>query len=244
MQAVILAAGYGTRLYPLTKDVPKPLLEVQGKAILAYLLEQLREIPLSQIFLVTNAPFVPLFSSWLEHYFKSHLPLPVVLLNDGTNNNDDRLGAIGDLDLALRQSGNEETLVLAGDNMLGFPLTEFVRFFQEKRRSIVAFRDLRDKEKVRKRYGVGQLEGTQVVQFQEKPEDPCSALAATACYLLPQKDLWHIPEVIRLGQADNLGNLMVRLVQLSEVHGFVFQGHWFDVGDFSSLEEARRTSLG
>ena len=237
MRAVILAAGYGTRLYPLTEEIPKPLLEVKGKPLLATLLEGLNLLSLQDIILVTNHRFAPVLKAWLgAHSFSSR----VQVIDDGTQSNEERLGAVGDLHLALQGKAADDTLVIAGDNLFGFSLTEFVDFFRQKRCSIVAFHDLQDKEKVRKRYGVGRLAGTKVVGFEEKPAEPLSALAATACYIFHKRDLPCIGELLRQEKADSPGHLVRWLVEKSEVHGFVFSEHWFDIGDFASLEEAEK----
>ena len=236
MKALILAAGYATRLYPLTKDLPKPLIEVSGKPIIEHILENMEgHTEIQEVLIVTNHRFYDMFKVWLNHLTYSK---KITLLDDGTLNNDDRLGAVGDINFALKEKEiNEDLLVIAGDNLFGFSLKAFLAFFAKKKASVVAFHDLHDKEKVKGRYGVGVLEGSKVMQFQEKPQQPLSTLAATACYVFKKEDLPLVEKSIELGKADNPGDLVRWLVQKSEVHGYVFTEHWFDVGTFESLKD-------
>jgi len=239
MKALILAAGYATRLYPLTQNQPKPLLEVGGKVILQHILEYLAPIKeLQEIMIVTNHRFYDSFKVWLNHYTSAQ---KIKLIDDGTLSNDDRLGAVGDINFVLKEEEiKEDLLVIAGDNLLGFSVQKFIHFAQEKKSSLVAFHDLLDKEKVKGKYGVGVLEKSKVIQFQEKPQQPLSTLAATACYFFKKEDLTLVEKSIEQGKADNPGDLVRWLVQKSQVHGYVFKEHWFDVGSFESLEAAEQ----
>ncbi len=242
MKALILAAGYAVRLYPLTKDLPKPLLEVGNKAILAHILEKVQALPVTDISVITNDRFYQHFEEWLGT--NNPWKKPVTIINDGTFSNEDRLGAIGDMHLYLKQQGEiDDLLIIAGDNLFGFSLQDFVSFFHRQKRSIVAFRDLGDIEKVRNRLGVGVLQGTRVVAFEEKPAQPSSALAATACYLFRKEDLPLVGTFLQQHQADSPGHFVRWLTEQREVHGFVFQEHWFDIGSFEGLEEARKVYL-
>ncbi len=240
MKALILAAGYATRLYPLTENTPKPLLEVGDKAILGHILEKLESIKeVADVFVVTNHRFYEDFRIWLNHHAGTK---KIKLIDDGTLSNDDRLGAIGDINYVLEEEDiNDDLLVIAGDNLFGFTLSDLVCFFQKKNSSVLAFYDQKDKEKVKRKYGVGVLAETKVVHFEEKPWEPKSSLAATACYLFKKDDLKHIKNLIELGKSDAPGNIIKSLVEESEVHGFVFDEHWFDVGSLDSLQEARDT---
>ena len=239
MKALILAAGYATRLYPLTQNQPKPLLEVGGKVILQHILEYLAPIKeLQEIMIVTNHRFYDSFKVWLNHYTPAQ---KTKLIDDGTLSNDDRLGAVGDINFVLKEEEiKEDLLVIAGDNLFGFSVQKFIHFAQEKKSSLVAFHDLLDKEKVKGKYGVGVLEKSKVIQFQEKPQQPLSTLAATACYFFKKEDLTLVEKSIEQGKADNPGDLVRWLVQKSQVHGYVFKEHWFDVGSFESLEAAEQ----
>ncbi|MEK6904943.1 MAG: nucleotidyltransferase family protein [Nanoarchaeota archaeon] len=239
MKVLVLAAGYATRLYPLTENLPKPLLKVGDKTIIEHILAKLETVKsVNQVYVVTNEKFYSTFSSWGKT-IKTNLKLTI--LNDGTISNEDRLGAIGDIHFVVQKENiNDDLLVIAGDNLFGFSLSQFVDFFHKKKSSVVAFHELKSLEKVKGKYGVGILKGSKVVGFEEKPTEPKSSLASTACYLFKKSDLSHLQDLIRIGKADAPGNLITHLAQTSEVHGFVFDEHWFDVGSFESLEEAKK----
>ncbi|MEK6899524.1 MAG: nucleotidyltransferase family protein [Nanoarchaeota archaeon] len=240
MKVLVLAAGYATRLYPLTENQPKPLLSVGNDSILGHILSKLQDIAsLKEVIIVTNKKFYPIFMDWVKN---TKIPLKVKILNDGTSSNEDRLGAIGDIHFTIQQENiNEDLLVIAGDNLFGFSIAEFVKFFDKKKSSIVAFHDLKNPEKVKGKYGVGILKGSKVIEFEEKPLNPKSALASTACYLFKKEDLKLIEDAVKNEKADAPGNLIKYLTKHSEVYGFVFDQHWFDIGTFESLEEAKRT---
>ncbi len=239
IKALILAAGYATRMHPLTENQPKPLLEVAGKPIVEHILKEVeKKENVGEIFIVTNHRFYHNFQIWLNSYDSSK---KITLVNDGTATNETRLGAVGDINYVLKEHEiSDDLLVIAGDNLFGFSLSSFIDFFQNKNCSGVALFDIKDKEKIRNRFGVGVLEGTQIVEFQEKPAEPKSTFAATACYFFTKDDLKLIESAIEQGYADNSGDMIRWLVRKSQAHGFVFDEHWFDIGSFESLEEAKR----
>lgn len=243
MKCLILAAGYATRLYPLTKDQPKPLLKVAGKPIIEYILEKVQALKdVTDIYIVTNARFHQHFHTWLDTYqsINNSTLQPITLINDGTLSNEDRLGAVGDIYFVLQQQKvNESLLVIAGDNLFGFSLQEFLSCYKKNgQKSLVAVHDFGDPEKVKGRYGVVLLNKSRIIDFEEKPQVPKSSLASTACYLFNKRDLQLVAQALQQGKADNPGDFIKYLVNTSEVHGFVFNEHWFDVGTFESLREA------
>lgn len=237
MKALILAAGYAVRLYPLTEQQAKPLLKVGGKAIIDYTIEKLNEIPeIKDIFVITNDRFHDDFVQWKKRCSGSQ---NIIIINDGTKSNEDRLGAIGDLHLVLQQQHiNEDLLVIAGDNLFQFSLKDFVNFFHQEKSTVVAFHDLKKIEKIKGKYGVGIMEGHHLLEFEEKPLNPRSTLASTACYLFTAADLPLIQDLIHRGQVDAPGYLIRWLLEKSKVRGFVFEESWFDVGSFESLRDA------
>lgn len=249
MKCLILAAGYATRLYPLTKDQPKPLLKVAGKPIIEYILEKVQALKdVTEIYIITNARFHQHFHTWLDIYPSintNSTPPHITLINDGTVSNEDRLGAVGDIHFVLKQQKiNEDLLVIAGDNLFGFSLRELISYYGKNgRKSLVAVHDLKDAEKVKGRYGVVLLNKSRIVDFEEKPQVPKSSLASTACYLFNKNDLRLVEQALRQGKADNPGDFIKFLVNTSEVHGFVFEEHCFDVGTFESLREAEELYL-
>jgi len=238
MKALILAGGYATRLYPLTENQPKPLLKVGGKPIVDYILSKIEQIDsIGEVYVVTNNKFYPHFKEWVGNLQTNK---NIKVINDGTLSNEDRLGSIGDLNFTIiSENIDEDLLVIAGDNLFGFSLNSFVRFFREKNnQSVVAFHDLNSLDKVKGRYGVGILEGSKVVDFEEKPLEPKSTLAATACYIFNKDDLRQVKVLVKSGNADAPGNLVKHLAMSTEVHGFIFDDHWYDIGSFESLQEA------
>lgn len=241
IKAIVLCAGYAIRLYPLTENQPKPLLNVGDKPIVEHIVDKIQKVKeIDEIFVVTNHKFYPMFKGWLREY-KTNKRIKIV--NDGTLKNDDRLGAIGDLNFVIKEENiKDDILLIAGDNLFGFSLREFLKFYKEKRNSILAFYDLKKKSKVANRFGVGILgEDNLVTNFEEKPAHPRSTLAATCCYIFSRNDIKKIPEYVRGSRRwDNPGDFAKWLIKRSQVHGFVFEEYWFDIGSFEGLEEANK----
>jgi glucose-1-phosphate thymidylyltransferase len=241
MKAIVLAAGYATRLHPLTENQPKPLLDVGGKPIIERIVDKIQEIEeVDKIFVVTNDKFHPMLRAWaMEHQAKKKIKV----INDGTFKNDDRLGAVGDLNFVVQEEGiDDDILMIAGDNLFGFDLTNFLSFFKEKRSSVLAFCDLKDKEKISNKFGVGILsEEKKIIDFEEKPAEPRSTLAATCCYVFSKKDVKEVANFVRVSRKwDNPGDFAKWLAKRNDFHGFVFDEHWFDIGSFEGLEEANK----
>ncbi len=239
MKAVVLAAGYATRLYPLTENQPKPLLNVGDKPIVEWIVDKIEKVRrVDEIFIVTNHKFYPMFKEWLRGY-KTNKKIKIV--NDGTLKSDDRLGGIGDLNYVIKEERVEDNvLMIAGDNLFGFSLREFLDYFKEKKSTVLAFKDLKEKEKVANRFGVGVLdEDHKLVNFEEKPKYPSSALAATCCYIFTKKDIKKVAEYAEKSERwDDPGDMIKWLIERSVVHGFVFEEPWFDIGSFEGLEKA------
>ena len=234
MKALILAAGYATRLRPLTDDVPKMLLPLAERPMLDYLVDRLREVDdLDEIHLVTNARFADAFRDWA--------PEDVTVHDDGTTSNEDRLGAIGDIAFAIERAGleGEDLLIVAGDNLIGYSLAQFVDFWRGKDGSAIAVRDLGDRELL-KQYGVVELDDDdRVVGLEEKPSEPKSDLAATAAYLYRAEHLARLPGYLAEGNPpDAPGNFMVWLHTREPVYGYRAEGEWHDIGDLRQLLEA------
>ena len=231
MKALILAAGYATRLRPLTDSIPKMLLPLAERPMLDYLVDRLREVDaLDEIHLVTNARFAPAFEDWA--------PEDVTVHDDGTTSNEDRLGAIGDIAFALETGGleGEDLLIVAGDNLIGYSLADFVSFWRAKDGSAIAVRELGDRELLRQ-YGVVELDANdRVVRLEEKPAEPKSDLAATASYLYRVEHLALLPRYLEEGNPpDAPGNFLVWLHTREPVYGFRAVGEWHDIGDLGQL---------
>ncbi len=239
MKAIILGAGYGTRLYPLTRDTPKPLLLVGGKSILEHILGKVKEVSgLQSVLIVTNDRFAKHFEEWNRDFqWRS----PIEIINDGTTTNENRLGAVGDIHFAIQKKGiDEDVLIVGGDNLFEFDLEKAREFFDEKGSSVVGLYDMVDKGKVARLYGVVSIdEKSRIVGFEEKPERPKSALISTAVYFLKRDDLEELRRYIDGGnRADNLGDFIRYLIKNRNVYGYVFRENWFDIGSFEQYDMA------
>ncbi len=229
MKSIILAAGYGTRLYPLTKDRPKPLLPIAGKPIIEHIIGHLGPVEeVKEIFLVTNDRFYTQFRTW-KAGFSSRFHIEV--LNDGTRSNEDRLGAIGDIYFCIHRAGlNEELLVIGGDNLFDFDLSKAAKEFLQRGRSTIGVYDMRDPSKVARLYGVVNVDG-RILSLDEKPEKPSSALISTAIYFFCRDDVEELKRCIQSGyNPDNSGDFIRYLAQIKEVYAHCFQGIWYDIG--------------
>ncbi len=239
MKAVVLAAGYGTRLYPLTIDTPKPLICIAGKPILERIVCMIEEIEgIDEIVVVANNKFFEKLSAWAQNHKSSK---KIRVLNDNTNSNEDRLGAVGDIHFAVRsESIDDDVLVIAGDNLFDFSLLSLFSFFDEKKASVVALHDLQERSKVAGKFGVAELaDDFRIVDFEEKPISPKSSLASTACYFFTKGDLQMLEDCIREHKApDNLGDFIRWLAKKRPVYGFVFTERWFDIGSHEQLKDA------
>ena len=235
MKALILAAGYATRLRPLTDTWAKELLPVGGRPIVDRIVDNLADVPeVDEVHLVTNAPKAPRFHDWARGR-------NVTIHDDGTTSNDDRLGAIGDMLFVIDRIGaGDDLLVIAGDNLFDFRLKDLVDFWGTKGvASAVAVRDVGSLELARQ-YGIVDLDDEgRIRSFVEKPPEPASTLAATATYLYHRA---HVP-LIRTyveseSNADQPGRLVAWLHQREPVYGWVFTEPWYDIGDEDQLLEA------
>jgi glucose-1-phosphate thymidylyltransferase len=231
MKALILAAGYATRLRPLTDSIPKMLLPLAERPMLDYLLDRIREVEeIDEIHLVTNARFAPAFEDWA--------PEDVIVHDDGTTSNEDRLGAIGDIAFAIQRGslGEEDLLVVAGDNLIGYSLRDFVDFWRAKDGSAIAVHEVEARELL-KQYGVVEVDADdRVVGLEEKPAEPKSNLAATASYLYRGEHLALLPQYLDGGNPpDAPGNFVVWLHKRAPVYAYRVSGEWFDIGDLRQL---------
>jgi glucose-1-phosphate thymidylyltransferase len=236
MKAVLLAAGYGTRLRPLTDDRPKQLLPLAGRAMLDWVLDGIREVEeVNAIHLVTNSRFTPTFERWAE-------ARGVSVFDDGTSSNEDRLGAVGDLRLVIEQAGlaGEELLVL-GDDLFEFSLPRYVGWWRSKPQpaSAAPLYDLGDLE-VATHYGIASVDDDdRIARVVEKPSDPSSTLAATLTYLIPPEHAGLVGRYLEEGQnPDNAGSFLAWLARRERVYGYRFEGRWYDIGNHAQLLEA------
>lgn len=234
MKALLLAAGYAMRLRPLTDSRPKPLLEVGGRPMVDWILDQIALCPdIDAVHLVTNAVHAPAFERWAPSR-------NVVVHDDGTHSNDTRLGAIGDIRFALDHGGlaGQPLLVIAADNLFEFSLAAYVDFWRSKAAgSAVAVHRLEDPS-LSRLYGVVELDDAdRVIGMQEKPESPRSDLVSTATYLFSAHhlELMVDPYLAEGNPPDPPGAFLAWLCAREPVYGFRFSGPWLDIGELGQL---------
>jgi glucose-1-phosphate thymidylyltransferase len=236
VKAIILAAGYATRLYPLTKTFAKPLLPLAGRPMLDYLLDRIREADaIDEIHVVTNHKFADAFADWAR-------TRDVRVHDDGTASEDDRLAASGDIAFVIEQAGleQEDLLVVAGDNLFDYSLADYVRWWRGKgEASAVVLYDVGSLELV-KRYSSVEIDDEgRLRSFVEKPEDPKSSLVATASYFYHRSHVPLIRRYLEEGNApDQPGRFVAWLVPRMPVYGYTVTGDWRDIGDAGQLLEA------
>ena len=171
MHCLVLAAGYATRLYPLTENFPKPLLKVGEKTILDHLLDDLDATgEIDRYVVISNRKFAPHFAGWAKGRSPS-----ITVLDDGTTTNEGRLGAVRDVAFAIRElSLDDELLVVAGDNLLDFSLSRFLAYFRTKGASSV-LRYYEPAIERLKKCGVLEIDGAdRILSMREKPAEPKS----------------------------------------------------------------------
>lgn len=245
MKALVLAAGYATRLRPLTDMKAKPLLELGGRPMVDYVCDRIDEVAeVDELHLVSNARFATDFERWAAGREGRLVPR---VHDDGSRSNGERLGAIADVRFVVERAGlaGETLLVIAGDNLFEFSLAAMVEFWRAQAEregrptSCVAVHRLADRDRV-PLYGVVTLDPSErVIEFVEKPRLPKSDLIATACYVFAPEHVAMIDRYLEQGNSpDQPGNLVAWLHALEPVYGFAFGGMWLDIGDREQLREA------
>ena len=243
MKLVILAAGYATRLYPLTLNQPKPLLPVAGKPMLEHVLDNISTIrAIDHAYVVTNAKFVSHFEKWAEGYRRPNLNFGFTIVNDKSTDDSNKLGAIGDLHLVLTQYKiNEDIIVVGGDNLFSHDLGAFGDACRDKNAPVTGVYDVGDLEQIKKYNAIDIDENDRITFFEEKPKEPKSTLTGIALYFYPASTLPLIHEYISEGNnPDQPGRLVQWLYSRVPFYVWRVPGLWFDVGSIETLEEANR----
>ncbi len=240
MNIAILAAGYGTRLYPLTLKIAKPLLPINGKPMLNFLIDKIeilnKYFPIEDIKIIVNNRFYKSFLAWKKEY-----NIGAQIINDGSNSNEERLGATKDMKLAIANQ-KKDWLVLGGDNLFEDDLVDFIKFsFKMRPYSSIALYDVKSKKEAT-RFGVVALNNRKkIVKFQEKPKKPASTLAASCVYFFPKESVGLLDLFIsQYPKNDAAGKYIEWLAEESKVFGYTVGGKWIDIGHQDSLKEAEK----
>ena len=246
MKVLILAAGYGTRLYPLVKDTPKPLLQIGNRPLIDFLLDRVANLKdLSEVLVVTNNKFTAHFKEWAKKQKK--YKVPITIINDGTETPDDRLGSVGDINFTLEQEPmSEDLLVIGGDNLFDYNLDKYLTFARKNSPHItIGLYDIGDLNKARQ-FGVVVMDKAgQIISFQEKSESPSSSLVSMCFYYFPQSSHKLVKEYLKQSKkTDNAGNYIQWLAEKNKVYGFPFEGKWYDIGSIESYFEAQERFAG
>lgn len=234
MKAIILAAGYATRLYPLTENFPKPLLPVGGKPILDWLLDDIED-DVEEIIVVTNHKFVTHFEEWARKRAK------ITVIDDGTSTNETRLGAVRDIYLAVENNPSEDGyLVMAGDNVLDFSLIPFVDYAKKSGTSCIMCHEETSLPALQKTAVITVDDDNLITSYEEKPKEPKGTLAVPPFYYYRAEDIVRIPQAIEDGcSADAPGSFAAWLSTKTPMHAWRMIGSRHDIGDMKSYEAVR-----
>ena len=239
MEVIILAAGYATRLYPLTENTPKPLLNVAGKPIIEHIIDKIGEAnQLERVYIITNEKFYSHFKDWMKNFDS---PIPLDIINDGTKSNEGRLGALGDITHLISIKGiDKDFMVVAGDNLFELSLKDVLNFFKKKKSNVIVLHDVMDFALARN-YGIVETSNDLVINFEEKPKNPKSTLASTGIYLFPRKTIPLIKKYVEQGNnTDKTGSFIEWLHKREKVYSYVTDKKWYDIGSIGQLEKADR----
>ncbi|ATW90055.1 glucose-1-phosphate thymidylyltransferase [Halohasta litchfieldiae] len=242
MDAIVLAGGYATRMWPITRNRPKMLLPVGDTTVIDKTLAQLEDDDeIEDIYISTNERFATDFDNYVEEqgYQKPELSV------EDTSDEDEKFGVVGALaQLIDREELEDDLLIIAGDNMVGFDIADFVDFFEDKQSPVLAAYDVGDLERA-KSYGLVELDGDEVVNFQEKPDEPNTTLASIACYAFPADVLPKFDTYLADDQnPDEPGWFLQWLQNRQSVHAFTFEDVWFDIGEAAAYLDAVDWKLG
>lgn len=242
MKNIVIAAGYATRLYPLTKNFPKPLLKIGERSILDRILDDVDGIEdIDEHIIVTNHKFAEIFNNWVSERKQKPGTKPIRIIDDGTTDNENRLGAVKDLLLAIDEFGiNDDIMVLAADNVLDFSFQGFVDFFKQKNTSVIMCHHEPELYKLQRTGVIAVDDDMKVLEMQEKPQHPVSNWAVPPFYIYKRNDLPLIRDCLNHGCGfDAPGNLAHYLVNATTIHAWIMPGTRYDIGSLDSYKEAQ-----
>ena len=240
MTCIILAAGYATRMYPLTLNFPKPLLEVGEKKIIDWLLDDMQSSGVERTIVISNHKFFNQFKEWAD------TKTNVAVLDDGSTDNDNRLGAVKDIDFAIdKENINDDLIILAGDNVLDFSFKGFIDYAKEKNTTCIMRHEQKDISKLRKTGVITIDNDDRVTSMEEKPEMPRSNWAVPPFYYYTKEDAKLIKEGIKDGcGTDAPGSFISWLVKKRPVHAYLMKGNRYDVGSIEGYEKIKTEYKG
>lgn len=241
MKIIVLAAGYATRLYPLTLNQPKPLLPVAGQPMIEHVLDCLKPVKeIDHVYVVTNEKFAGHFEKWASQYEANHAGLPISVVNDHSTDDSNKLGAIGDMHLVITQAGiDDDIVVVAGDNLFSKLLEGFSEFCRARNAPVLGVYDVGNLEEIKKYNAIETDATSRITFFEEKPKEPKSTITGIALYYYPQWSLDLIKQYIAEGNNPDQPGLMIQwLYPRTPVYIWRVPGIWFDIGSKETLEEA------
>ncbi len=244
MKSIVIAAGYATRLYPLTENFPKPLLQIGDSTILDRLLDDVDQIPeVKEHIVVTNHKFAHIFDQWAKARGESRDARderkPIRIIDDGTTTNEGRLGAVRDVLLAI-DNADDDLLVMAGDNLLDFSLKGFVEYFKEKQSSVIMCHEEPLIEKLQRTGVITVDDKMRVIEMEEKPREPKSHWAVPPFYIYAREDIPLILDCMNHGCGmDAPGSLARYLVSVTTLHAWPMPGKRHDIGTMESYLEVK-----
>ena len=239
IKAILPAAGYGTRLYPLTKDKPKALLDVANHPMIEYVIDKIKELnSVDIIYIITNDKFYQSFLDW-SNKFNSDISIKII--NDGTTSNETRLGSIGDINFLIEKENiDDDIIIINSDNIFTFSIIDMLNSFKVNNTPLMSAYDVKTIDEAKK-FGVPELdENNKVIGFEEKPDTPKTTLISTGIYLFPKNTISLIKKYLDQGNSpDTTGGFIIWLHKETDVYCHPFkEGSWFDIGDLKCYEEA------
>ena len=240
MKAIILAAGYATRLYPLTLDKPKALLPIAGKPIIDYIVGQIETIDeIDELIIISNDKFYPHFTEWANNV-KSRLKL--IVINDLTTDDSNKLGAIGDISYAVDKLNiDDDLLVMAGDNIFTFNLRDYYNAYKDLNSDMILVKEIDSLDDLRRMANVETDENGKVIGMVEKPQNPKTHLAAFASYIYKKDTVPMIKQYLDEGNnPDAPGFFPSWLFNRKDVYAYKFKGECYDIGTPESYKEVNK----
>ena len=238
MDSIVLAGGFAKRMLPLTKNTPKQLLDVAGEPMLSHVLKSLEEISPERVIISVNSFFSSHFNQFIDDYSG---PLNLQLFVESSENEEEKLGALGALNLLFSELNITGPVFIAGgDNLSNFDLSAMVSKSERTNRDVIGLYDVEDNN-LAKLYGIAELKSDRIVDFVEKPSEPKSTLAATAYWLLSTDGISNFFDYINSGgDRDALGNFLTWNIKRNEVLSVSYRGTWYDIGDLESYKAAQK----